>query len=289
VRRSAAAADDDLQVGRSGWNRERVRAFLERRYSTRMHMSLILAASGLAAMLASASMLHLGVHAMLIRYPLAITLAYVTFLVGVWVWLRVNGLVDNSGRGRSSLDAGNALDALPGGSGSSGSGGSVSGGGPSGIRGGGGSFDGGGASSSFAAESRAPLVAASSPRSSSSSGSSSSSKGGPGSLFDGLDGDGLVLLILAALLVVVVFAASGYLIWAAPDVLSEAAFGAMLSGTLARPTARQSATGWVAGVVRKTWWPFALVMAVATLFAGYAAAHYPQAATFKQALAMALL
>lgn len=286
-------ASADARV-RGPWTREKAKAFIARRYNTRVHMSLILSACGLTAMLASAFMLHYGVSSMLVRYPLAMLLAYVTFLVGVWTWLRATGLVDNSGVRRGSLDAADALDVLP--SGGSGGGGSVGSIASGGVRGGGGAFDGGGASAGFA-EGRAPLMAAGVspdpgmqapvPKSSgSSSVSSSSSKGG--SLFDGLDGDGIVLLLLAALLVAVVFCASGYLIWCAPDVLTEAAFGAMLTGTLARPTARHSASGWIAGVIAKTWWPFAIVLLAAMAFAGYAAVHFPEAVTFRQAIAAAL-
>ena len=291
--RSSLTLEDSDSAGarvRGPWTRDKAKAFIERRYNTRVHMSLILFACGLTAMLASAFMLHYGVTSMLVRYPLAMLLAYVTFLVGVWTWLRVTGLVDNSGGRRANLDGADALDLLPSGGSGGGSGGSIA----SGVRGGGGTFDGGGASASFA-EGRAPLMAAGlsgdsavpAPRSSTSSSvSSSSSKGS--SLFDGLDGDGIVLLILAALLVVVVFVASGYLIWCAPDVLTEAAFGAMLTGTLARPTAQHSTTGWVAGVISKTWWPFAIVLLAAVAFAAYAGVHYPDAHTFRQAIAAAL-
>lgn len=291
--RSSLTLEDPEAVAlrvRGPWTREKAKAFIERRYNTRVHMSLILTACGLTAMLASAFMLHYGVTSMVVRYPLAILLAYVTFLVGVWTWLRVTGLVDNSGGRKSSLDAADGLDVLnviPGGGG--GSGGSIASGG---LRGGGGAFDGGGAAASFA-EGRAPLMAASMSQDSGleaagtgASSRASSSKGG--SLFDGLDGDGIVLLLLAALMVLVVFCASGYLIWCAPDVLTEAAFGAMLTGTLARSTARQSASGWIAGVIGKTWWPFAVVLVAALAFATYAAVHFPEAHTFRQAVAAAL-
>ncbi len=294
--RSSLTLEDSDAAGarvRGTWTRDKAKAFIERRYNTRVHMSLILSACGLTAMLASAFMLHYGVTSMLVRYPLAMLLAYVMFFVGVWTWLRVTGLVDNSGGRKTRLDGTDALDLLPGGGSSGGSGGSIASGG---VRGGGGTFDGGGASASFA-EGRAPLMAAGlsedsavrapAPRSSASSSvSSSRSKGS--SLFDGLDGDGIVLLILAALLVVVVFVASGYLIWCAPDVLTEAAFGAMLTGTLARPTAQHSTTGWIAGVISKTWWPFAIVLLAAVAFAAYAGVHYPDAHTFRQAIAAAL-
>ena len=254
--------------------RERLKAAIQSRYSPRLHMSLMLAASGLSAMLTSSILLGLGVHAMLVRYPVAIGIAYGVFLVGVWTWLRVTGYVNNDGRrSGKGMDLAN-LDV------SSGSGGSWGGGGATRVaipRGGGGTFDGGGASASFGE------AGASAP-----SRLTSTTGKAAGTLFDGLDGDGLVLLLLALALVAAIFASSGYLIWCAPDVLTEAAFGAMLTGTLARPTRKQTPGGWISGVVRKTWWPFAIVMVAATLFAGYAHTHYPQASTFRQAVALAV-
>lgn len=284
------------------WSRDSLKRFIARRYNTRVHMSFILAACGLSSMLASWFMLHFGVHSMLVRYPVAITLSYATFLIGVWTWLRATGLIE--GRGPGDVGTGNKvkggkgswLDVPSGGSwSSSGGGGGGSVGGV--VRGAGGSFDGGGASASFA-EARVPAaiplvqsnavdanVAAKG-----SSGSSSTSSWGSkaGGLFDGIDGDGIMLLVLAVLLIGVVFLTSGYLIWCAPDVLTEAAFGAALTGTLARPSADHAAGGWVAGVVKKTWWPFALVLVTAMAFAGWSTTHYPEASTFRQAIAAAI-
>jgi len=280
------AIDDDLSlpVAGSRWTRESFKKALERRYSPRLHMSCILAASGLTAMLASTFLLGFGVDSMVVRYPIAITLAYATFLVGVWTWLRVMGFVDNDGTRKSSLDGSSILDIRSGG-GSSGGGGLGRGGSVFGGRGGG--FDGGGASASFA-EGRAPLMATNL-EANASSGSGLKSAGGKaaGSLLDGLDGDGVVLLVLAIALVAAVFVTSGYLIWCAPDVLTEAAFGAMLTGTLARRTKEQTTVGWIGGVLKKTWWPFAVVLIVACVFASYAHNKYPQASTFRQAIAAA--
>jgi hypothetical protein len=39
--------------------------------------------------------------------------------------------------------------------------------------------------------------------------------------------------------------------------------------------------------VRKTWWPFAIVLAFALVFAGWSEARFPEATTFKQAIAAA--
>jgi hypothetical protein len=41
-------------------------------------------------------------------------------------------------------------------------------------------------------------------------------------------------------------------------------------------------------VVKKTWWPFAVVLVAAIAFAWYVHTHYPQASTFRQAITLAL-
>ena len=75
------------------WERERkVRALrrrLERKSHPRLHASIILFVTGLAGFLASFMMLRLGVSQMWLRYPVAILLAYVVFLLllRVWLWL----------------------------------------------------------------------------------------------------------------------------------------------------------------------------------------------------------
>ena len=285
--RTRALEDDGLAAPRGKpWTREKFKAALERRYSPRLHMSMILAASGFCAMLASWFMLAAGVHSMLVRYPIAIAIAYATFLVGVYVWLRAMGLVDNDGvrtGKRRDLKGNFDIPSLGGGSRGGGGGGSA----VSIPRGGGGTFDGGGASASFA-ETRVPLVAANLKADASSDVASSTGAKAAGSLLDGIDGDGLVLLLLALALVAAIFVTSGYLIWVAPDVLTEAAFGAMLTGTLVRTTRRQTAVAWIGGVVRKTLWPFLVVMVVAVIFAGWSAHHYPEAGTFREALAAAV-
>jgi hypothetical protein len=267
-------------------SREAIQQTLTRRYSPRIHMSLILATCGLAAMIASWSLLHLGVGSMLVRYPIAISLAYVTFLLGVWTWLRAMGFIDGSGRStRSNLD-GSSVDIPVSGGGGGGGGGSFN------LARGGGSFDGGGASAAWAENQAAPMAAMADQRSVDGGASAPTlggSKGsGGGFSIDGIDGDGLVVILLAIALVAIVFITSGYLIWCAPDVLTEAAFGAALAGTLTRSTRKQAPDGWVAGVVKKTWWPFAVVLVAAVVFAGYVHTHYPQATTFRQAITIAL-
>lgn len=259
------------------WTRDGIKRYLVQRFYTRFHMSLILASSGLAAMLCNWILLQaVGVHAMWVRYPLAVALSYLTFLAGVWLWLRYVGL----GQG-SSPDTGSALDGLDGPD--------ISLGGGSGdavsetVARGGGQFGGGGASDSWA-DAQPVQSWVGDGGSASGSGGSSFSLGD----FGDLDADGIVLLLLALALVAAIFLASGYVIWFAPDILGEAAFGAALAAGLTRPAKRQDSEGWVAGVVRKTWWPFAIVLVLAEAVAIFAAVNYPAAATLRQAILLAL-
>src|SRR5438477_5571952 len=123
---SPACEPDCISSNRSAvanpLTRSGIKALIERRYSTRLHMSMILAACGLTAMATSWSLLHVGVHSMLVRYPLAISLAYGTFLVGVWIWLRITTPFDASAPGRRA-SGGIDLGIPSGGGGGGGSGG----------------------------------------------------------------------------------------------------------------------------------------------------------------------
>lgn len=265
---------------RANWSRDGIKRYLVQRFYTRFHMSLILASSALAAMLCNWSLLHgAGVRAMWVRYPVAVALSYLCFLAGVWLWLRYVGL-----RARSSSDPGSMLDGIDGPDitlGDGGSAGSL----PDPVEAGGGEFGGGGASGSFGDGISAPSLVDGGGITTDSGGS-----GGGFSLpdFGDLDGDGIVLLLLALAFVAAIFLASGYIVWFAPDILGEALFGATLAAGLSGAAQRHDSEGWVAGVVAKTWWPFAIVLALAQAVAVYAAFNYPAATTLRQAVMLAL-
>lgn len=263
-----------------GWTREKVKRYLVQRFYTRFHMSLILSSSALAAMLTNWLLLHGGIHAMWIRYPLAVSVAYLMFLVGVRLWLQYMGLGRHSDTKSSRVDHLDMPDF------SFGNGG-VKPGLPDALpRGGGGQFGGGGAHASWDEGGQA-LAASARTGAADLSESPASGVGAKLGDFADLDGEGLVLLLLALLLIASVFLLSGYVIWFAPDILGEAAIGALLAGGLAKPAKRQDNDDWVAGVVKKTWGIFAIVMVLSLAFAIYAAAHYPEASTFRQAVGMA--
>ncbi len=83
---------------------ERMRDRLESQSHPRLQMSLIVSLTGLAGLLASASLLKLGLHSMAWRYPAALLIAYGAFLGLLWLWLR--------SRAEDWADAGNLGDGV---------------------------------------------------------------------------------------------------------------------------------------------------------------------------------
>ena len=218
------------------------------------------------------------------RYPIAVTVSYLVFLASVRLWLVYVGMGRNSGLGEALIDSSDVPSVFLGGSGSGGGGVNL----PGQLAKSGGQFAGGGASGAWMDGNQTPVLVASL-RSNASSGASSSSESALGiGRFVDLDFDAGVLLFIAILLFASISLMSGYVIWFAPDILGEAAFGALLSGGLARPTHRLAQSGWVDGVVKKTWWPFAIVLTLSLSFASYAAVKYPEARTFGQAFSRAI-
>ena len=250
----------------------------------RFHMTLILSAVVASGVLGSRLMLMAGVHSMRLRYPLAILASYLVFflMVRIWIWYvsRVHtrtfgfgGASSTSKKSGSGADFGDLE--LPGGSGGGGGGGS--------FRGfGGGSSGGGGASDAWdvpAAEANiAPPVS-----------SSGGAGGGGGShWFSGSGGidldlgdDWAILLLLAALVLAIVFA-GGYLIYAAPSILPEAAWQAALAGTLVRATKDADHRTWVKCVLRSSAIPFGIILILGGALGWEARRHCPQAVKLSQ-------
>lgn len=236
---------------------EALRQRISLRHSPRLHCALILLACFGVGLLVTFLLLRAGVAAMWIRYAFALIAAYLTFLVGVRIWLHYAGFHRIDGPdGGDVLDVADAASMPRGGSGGSAA--------PD-FHGGGGSSGGGGASWSFGAAS---------PRSSSGS-----------SVADGLDlGDaGIVVVVLIA----VALAVAGSVVWliyAAPTILAEAAFAALLSAGLVRGARRLANQGWMASVVGNTWLAFTVVFVLAMAFALVARHYYPEARTLSDVL-----
>jgi hypothetical protein len=150
--------------------------------------------------------------------------------------------------------------------------------------GGGGRFGGGGATGSWgtpepvSANVNAPMVVSSVSSKSSSHGSS-----GGGFSLD-IDGDAGIILLLIALVVVMALAAL-WVLYAAPAILSEAAFQAALSASLLRHTKKISNDHcWEGSVVRSTILPFLAVLIMAVVLGWYAHHRCPTAVRLREAI-----
>ncbi|HET7747096.1 MAG TPA: hypothetical protein VFM29_07320, partial [Vicinamibacteria bacterium] len=178
--------------------------------------------------------LEAGNRDLAVRYGVSVVAAYATFLLLLAGWLRYMRIRE------PGVDVGDALDladaALDFGTG------------PAkdvGFQGAGGSFGGGGASADW--------------------GSSSSSVGsGLGDLIP--DDEDLGLIILIVVVVVGITLAALYLVYAAPTILAEVAFDALLASTLVRGARQADAAGWLSPAVKATVIPFGIMFLLATGF-----------------------
>lgn len=266
--------------------REAVRDWVAKRYSTRFHMTLIIASSVAVGALVTATLMRAGVDTLWLRWLPALACAYATFFAGVWLWLRLSTygryLREESRKDRQSLvDGGDVLDAVvnlpfPGGGG----GGSVAG---EVIKAGGGAFDGGGASASWVADG----VSQASSQSSSIAGDLGSVAGDAIGEVGGDDG-GFALVVALALLALVLaalFGAAAFVIWQAPAILGEVVFELLLGSPLVRGVKTVDAGSWAGALFSKTWKPFGLIAAFAMAFAAFAGMAVPEARTTAEVIA----
>jgi len=140
----------------------------------------------------------------------------------------------------------------------------------SGVGGTAGDFGGGGATDIWGAEPVQPQ--------SYSSGSSASGSGKSSGLgFDFDFSDEVIVIIALALLLVVIFGAGAYLVYAAPEILSEAAFEALLAAGLIKASRKISRQGWMGSVFKATVLPFIVVLMMTGIFGWIVQKHSPRA------------
>jgi hypothetical protein len=263
---------------------KRLAAALQHRFYLRVHMTAMLVATLLAGLVTTRLLLAAGVTNFAVRYGIAVIVAYAVFITSVKLWLAYIGFCAAAARRRAGSTGDDWFDCFNlSSSGSS----SWSGGGSSSVSEGGGKFGGGGASGSWGEGSAKGnvLAAAAVPsqpmaKKSSSSSSSKKSSGGGG---DGDFGE-LILVLLIILLVVAVIASFAWMIWAAPTILSEVAFNAVLAGALAKHAQSATRGNWVGSVMKKTMIPFVLILALAILVGWWAQKVCPAASRLSEAV-----
>ena len=238
-----------------------------KRYSVRLHMTVLLFGVFFSGLLFSKVLFELGMRSMPERYVIAVCGSYAVFflLIRIWLWY-VTGLPKKRQRSHADIDidVGDITgDAIQGGARA------VHKAVDTAFSGHGGDFGGGGATDEWGSFVTPKSVASSTTlRGPSSSGSS-------GGGFD-LGDDAIVLIALAAF-VLAIFGVGVYLVWAAPSILSEAAFQALLAAGLIRASSRITQRDWMGSVLRSTCVPFLIVLLTAGIFGSVAQKHYPHA------------
>ena len=255
--------------------RARLNGWLSKHFSLRLHMTIILVATFAVGLLTVHALFAIHVAKLWMRYAIAVLVAYGAFLGLLKIWLIYFAICIRHAHGGGSSSGGGDLDwfNFSGGGTSSGSSSSVSD-----LGSGGGKFGGGGASGSWGTPEPQPVVVA--PLKQSSGGGTSSSSG----FGLDLDGDEIVLVLIIIAVATAIIGAGAYLIWAAPTILGDTAFNAILASALVNKTKKVSHPDWVGSVVRATAVPFAIVLALTILMGWYAQHICPSAMRVRDAI-----
>jgi hypothetical protein len=231
---------------------------LSHRFFLRLHMGLILSGVILSGVVASKLLLQFGLTFMLVRYLIAVTFSYAVFflLVRVWVWyierLERRAPPTRERRATSLPDVLNIFSTSDSDSGAISSGGHF---------GGGGDFGGGGAGGTWGSVGR---------------GGDTSGSGGNKS-DNHLSLNAIVVLVVFSVLLIIIFGAGAYIVYQAPAILAEAAFQVVLASGLVKSSRQISRFGWMRGILKATLVPFAIVLAMTTVFGLVAAYNCPEA------------
>ncbi|BDT60055.1 hypothetical protein MasN3_35490 [Massilia varians] len=229
-----------------------MRARLLREGFPRVQMFILVSLTGLAGFGASVAMLAAGVDTMALRYALAMGVAYLAFLLLLWLWLRTS--------------AADYLDFLP----SDGPGGQASANdAAAGFSGGGGSFDGGGASGNvdFGTQDSVSDAIADAP------------------LDVGAEADETVMPLVVILLAVGIALSSLFVIWSAPILFAEILVDALLAAGLYRRLRVLEPQHWMLAALKRTILPFVLTTLTVVAAGWGMQAYAPEARSLGEVLA----
>jgi hypothetical protein len=220
---------------------------LERDSFPRLQMGFIVAITGGVGLLVSFLLLQSGMGSMALRYPFALAVSYVVFLLLLWAWLRA--------KEDDFTDIPDLLNAMP----------NLNGSGHSAPfhSGGGGDYGGGGASGSFdGSQSQSVEVV-------------ENGAGNPiGEALGSVgDADELAIPILAIVFALGMAVASLYVVYLAPTLFAELLVDGVLSYTLYRHLHKVETHFWLSTAFKRTVFPFVLT-AVFLSIVGAAMAHY---------------
>lgn len=231
---------------------QRLQQHLERHAWPRAQMMLLVALTGAAGLLASFVLLQTGVHAMWLRYPLALGAAYLVFLGLLWLWLRTNASdyvdapgVSDASDAQCAQGTPDGLDVLSNNTSS-----------PEFTSGGGGDFAGGGASASFDAPASNTLGV---------------------SLGSVADADEFAIPLVVLLLAAGLALSSLYVVYTAPALFAELLLDGALAATLFRRLRGLATQHWIETAVTRTALPFLLTALFLGLCGAAMQAYAPEA------------
>lgn len=230
----------------------RVRARLERDGYPRLQMFLLVVITSASGFIASYALLRIGFAEMWVRYLIAFGVAYLVFLLLLWVWLRTR-----------AEDYADVSDFLP-----SQAGGSAT---PP-FEGGGGEGGGGGASGRF----DLPNDAAS-PK--------SDPLGTPADAPEGVaDADELAILLVVLGALAALILCSLWVVYSAPVLFAELLVDGVLAASLYRRLRGLDTRHWLETAIRRTFLPFALAAIVAALIGWGMKLYAPEATSIGDVL-----
>ena len=242
------------------------------RFFVRLHMTVLLLGVCTSGLIVSKILFEIGLRSMLLRYLIAVCVSYLIFFALMRVWLWYIGAWSKEDPPIPDLDVVDAidlgqmsLDAI---------GGGIQGSPDHALDGIGGDFGGGGASDVWGTADAVSEPVRSSVASVGRGGSWGKSIGLDIDLGD--EGIAIVLIVLG-LLLLVIFGAGAYLVYAAPEILAEAAFEALLAAGLINASRKITRKGWIGSVLRATWIPFLLVVLMTGIFGWVAETYFPDA------------
>lgn len=211
---------------------QKIRGDLERDSFPRLQMFLLVTLTGASGFVASYTFLHAGLVEMWLRYLVSFGVAYLMFLVFLWLWLRTRAedytdIPDVSGTTSSSSDSASACHS-----------------------GKGGDFGGGGASGSF--DSPADGI--------SSIGDSGGSVGD--TLGTVAEAEEFAIPLAVLILIGAMVFSSLFLVYSAPMLFAELLVDGVLSASLYRRLRGLETRHWLETAFRRTAWPFILTAAI---------------------------
>jgi hypothetical protein len=247
---------------------QRLERRLLRRRQPRLEMSLLVAVTAGVGFLASYLLLRAGMHAMWLRYVVALCGAYIAFLALLRMWLharRDDWHVD----GPDAFDWWSAPDSNVGA-----------------FEGGGGRFGGAGASGSW--DTSAPVANAATPIAPSSPAphaelAEAASSGPDG--FDAFDVAAAIPLLLGAALLAVLGLSAIWVVYSAPVLFAELLLDGVLAASLYRRLRTVERQHWLTTTLRRTWMPFALTALILSLTGWGLSLHTPGARSIGEVFA----